>query len=176
MLWCPCALVPPLPVRPRMGGPREVKAYLRLDPLIDERKSDYTPAQLGAFVKVLALASRQKERGTFKSAKALAGALPSAYARHLAFLVEQGDLIERRDGSVYVDGYDEWQEGDLTVRDRMAKLRNRRRNNGVTGGVTQPSPAATRSSSSVDVDSIQGSPPLQGLESEPAVSGRVSPV
>jgi hypothetical protein len=35
--------------------------------------------------------------------------------------------------SIYIDGWQEWQEGDLTVRDRMAALRNRRRNGGVTG-------------------------------------------
>jgi hypothetical protein len=136
-----------------------MKAYLRIDPLIDERKSHYMPAQLGAFVKVLALSSRQGQRGRFRSIKALTGALPAAYGKHVAFLIEQGDLIEQPDGSLYFDGYDEWQEGDVTVGERMARLRNRKRNNGVTSDAAEPSPTATRSSVGVGVstDAERGS-------------------
>ena len=119
-----------------------MKAYLRIDPLVDERKSHYTPAQFGTFLKVLALASRQTHRGRFRSQAALVGALPAAYARQVAFLFSEGDLVCLPDGSVYLDGYDEWQEGDITVRERMARLRNRHRNGwrngGVTDGVAQP--------------------------------------
>ena len=111
-----------------------MKAYLRIDPLIDERKSHYSPAQLGAFVKVLALSSRQGQRGRFRSQAALVGALPAAYAKHVPFLIEQRDLVAQTDGTLYLDGWDEWQEGDVTVGERMARLRNRKRNNGVTGG------------------------------------------
>lgn len=114
-----------------------MKAYLRIDPLIDERKSDYTPAQFGAYIKVLALGSRQTYRGRFRSMRALSGALPSAYAKHVPFLIEQGDLVELPDGSLYLDGYDEWQEGDITVGERMARLRNRKRNHDRNGGVTR---------------------------------------
>jgi hypothetical protein len=113
---------------------RRVKAYLRIDPLIDERKSDYTPAQLGAYLKVLALGSRQTHRGRFRSMKALVGALPAAYGKHVAFLIEQRDLVTQTDGTLYLDGYDEWQEGDITVGERMARVRNKKRNNGVTEG------------------------------------------
>jgi hypothetical protein len=112
------------------------RAYHRVDPLMDERKSDYTPAQFGAFLKVQLVAGRQKRRGWFRSLVALRGTLPAAYARHVQFMVDEGDLEVHEDGSVYVDGWDQWQEGDLTVKDRMAALRNRRRNNGVSGGVT----------------------------------------
>lgn len=115
-----------------------MRAYLRIDPLIDERKGHYSPAQLGAFVKVLALTSRQTTRGRFRSTKALIGTLPAAYAKHVPFLVEQGDLIELLDGSLYFDGYDEWQEGDVTVGERMKRLRNRHRNGGVTSDAAQP--------------------------------------
>lgn len=121
-----------------------MKAYIRVDPLIDEHKSDYTPAQLGTFLKVLALASRGKYRGRFRSRRALVGLLPAAYVRQLPHLFAEGDLIEQPDGEVYVDGYDEWQEGDLTVRERMARLRNRQRNNdrnvNRNGTVTGPQP------------------------------------
>ena len=40
-----------------------MRAYHRIDPLMDERKSHYSPAQFGAFVKVQLLAGRQTHRG-----------------------------------------------------------------------------------------------------------------
>ena len=111
-----------------------MRAYHRVDPLMDERKSHYTPAQLGAYLKVQLLAGRQSHRGRFRSQAALVGALPAAYAKHVAFLIEQRDLVAQQDGSLYLDGWDEWQEGDVTVKERMARLRNRHRNGAVTGG------------------------------------------
>ena len=112
------------------------RAYHRVDPLMDERKSHYSPAQFGAFLKVQLVAGRQKVRGRFRSIAHLRGAMPAPYLRYVDFLISEGDLDVCPDGSVYVDGWQEWQEGDLTVKDRMAALRNRRRNNGVTSGVT----------------------------------------
>jgi hypothetical protein len=138
-----------------------VRAYHRVDPLMDERKGHYTPAQFGAFLKVQLVAGRQTKRGHFRSVAALKALLPSSYVRHVDFLVAEGDLDVSRSGAVYVDGWDQWQEGDLTVRDRMAALRNRRRNASVTStvtpAVTEPSPTATRYSTGVSVGS-KGSP------------------
>lgn len=127
-----------------------MRAYHRVDPLMDERKSHYTPAQLGAFLKVQLMGGRQTHRGRFRSVEALRHALPEAYARVVPFLLEEGDLVVQPDGTVYIDGWDEWQEGDVTVGERMARLRNRKRNEQrnptvtppVTKSVTQPSPAA----------------------------------
>lgn len=104
---------------------------------MDERKSHYTPAQFGAFLKVQLVAGRQTTPGRFRSLKALSGSMPAAYAKLVPFLIDQGDLVELSDGSVYIDGWDEWQEGDITVRERMARLRNRRRNGGVTTCVSR---------------------------------------
>lgn len=122
-----------------------MRAYHRVDPLMDERKGHYSPAQFGAFLKIQLLAGRQTRRGWFRSVAALKGMLPGSYLKHLAFLIAEGDLIEQ-EGQLYVDGWEEWQEGDLTVGDRMARLRNRRRNatvtSTVTPAVTQPSPTA----------------------------------
>jgi len=129
---------------------------------MDERKSHYTPAQFGTFSKIQLVAGRQSRPGYFRSIAALRACLPAAYARHVDFLAAQGDLVER-DGMLYVDGWKEWQEGDLTVADRMKALRNRRRNASVTASVTpvvsEPSPPAIRSSnsSSVGVSSPNGS-------------------
>lgn len=128
-----------------------VRAYHRIDPLMDERKSHYTPAQLGAFVKIQLLAGRQTKRGRFRSVAALKGSVPSGYVRHVDFLVSEGDLDVLTDGTVYVDGWDEWQEGDVTVKDRMAKLRNRHRNPTVTGTVTEPSLTAIRNGVGIGV-------------------------
>ena len=150
----------PLVLREAQG--RGVKAYLRIDPLIDERKADYSPAQLGAFLKLLALAARQQDRGRFRSMKLLYGVMPTAFVRHVPFLLERGDLIEHPDGLVTVEGWDDWQEGDLTVRDRMARLRNRQRNSCRNGGVTEPSPTATRLGLGSGVSSSLGVPPLRG--------------
>jgi|SRR4051812_38359900 hypothetical protein len=97
---------------------------------MDERKGHYSPAQLGAYLKVQLLAGRQSRRGRFRSSAALRSMLPAAYARHVDFLISEGDLVECKDG-LYVDGWDEWQEGDVTVRERMARLRNRHRNGSV---------------------------------------------
>ena len=114
-----------------------MRAYHRVDPLMDERKSHYTPAQFGAYLKVQLVAGRQSHRGRFRSIEALRMALPAAYARHVPFLVEEGDVVVSRT-HVYVDGWDEWQEGDVTVGERMKRLRNRRRNGTVTGYADEP--------------------------------------
>jgi hypothetical protein len=115
-----------------------MRAYHRVDPLMDERKGHYTPAQFGTFLKVQLLAGRQTKRGSFRSLLALRRMLPAAYSTHVPFLVSEGDLVIRTDESVYVDGWQEWQEGDLTVAERMARLRNKRSNGGVSHGGSPP--------------------------------------
>jgi hypothetical protein len=70
---------------------------------MDERKGHYSPAQLGAYLKVQLLAGRQSRRGRFRSSAALRSMLPAAYARHVDFLISEGDLVECKDG-LYVDG------------------------------------------------------------------------
>jgi hypothetical protein len=136
-----------------------MRAYHRVDPLMDERKGHYTPAQLGAFLKVQLVAGRQTKRGTFRSVAAIKAMLPASYVRYVDFLVAEGDLDVMPDGTVYLDGWQEWQEGDLTVGERMARLRNRHRNatvtEGVTPTVTEPSPPAIRVGIGVSVSSLE---------------------
>jgi hypothetical protein len=120
---------------------------------MDERKSHYSPAQFGSFLKVQLVAGRQRTPGRFRSLAALKGAVPAPYLRFIDFLLVEGDLVVADDGSVYVDGWEEWQEGDLTVSERMARLRNRKRNSVVTGSVsndvTLPSPTANASANAL---------------------------
>lgn len=99
---------------------------------MDERKGHYTPAQFGAFLKIQLVAGRQSHRGRFRSIEALRAVLPAAYVRHVQFLIDEGDISVATGGAAYVDGWDEWQEGDITVKERMARLRNRKRNGSVT--------------------------------------------
>jgi hypothetical protein len=139
---------------------------MRADPEMFARKvvhKKYTPAQFATFVAVLCLAEEQPQRGRFRSERLLRLLLDDpidsvhlGWGKHVAFLIEQGDLVRLSDGSLYMDGWDEWQEGDLTVRDRVARLRARRKGDtvptvtgnangvtphvtvGVTDGVTVP--------------------------------------
>jgi hypothetical protein len=100
-----------------------------------------------AFVACLCHADQQSERGRFRNERLLKVLLEKR-ARWVPFLIAHGDLVVLPDGRLYVDGWDEWQEGDLTVPERMVRLRARKNvTNGVTpvvtadvtGGVTVPS-------------------------------------
>ena len=100
------------------------KAYLRIDPNIDAKH----PSP-GDMIALMCAANRQPKRGVFKTPKLAEHVLGrSLYKR----CVERGDLIQNGVG-VYVDGWEEWQEGDWTVGERMTRLRHRDRNN-VTDG------------------------------------------
>lgn len=93
------------------------KAYLRIDPNLDA-----THPAPGDMVSLLCAANRQPKRGLFKSAELAEKVLGRSLFRRS---LERGDLIQRGEG-LYVDGWDEWQEGDLTVGDRMRRLRQRK--------------------------------------------------
>lgn len=103
-----------------------MRAYLRLDPNASDRKSDYPDGAFRAFFETLCHAEQQPQRGRFRNRKLLA-VLLERRARWIDFLIEQGDLIETESGKLYVDGWDEWQEGDVTVSERMRRLRSRQR-------------------------------------------------
>ena len=91
----------------------------------------YPPEALGAFLGVLCLAETQIPRGRFANRKALEGHLEgngvgAAYADQVGFLLSQGDLVVQPDGSLYVEGWDELQEGNWQVAERMRRYRNRK--------------------------------------------------
>lgn len=104
---------------------RGTRAYIRLDPAFDERKESYPDGPYAAFIAVFCLAESQPDRGRFRSERFLR-ALLGKRGRHLAYLLSHGDLLLLPDGRLYVDGWDEWQEGDCTVQERLGRLRARR--------------------------------------------------
>lgn len=105
------------------------RAYLRLDPGFDEHKESYPDGPYAALVCVLCLAESQPQRGRFRSERFLR-ALMGKRARHLTYLLEHDDLVPLPDGRLYVDGWDEWQEGDWKVGERLERVRIRRERNG----------------------------------------------
>lgn len=99
------------------------KAYLRIDPNLDA-----THPAPGDMVALLCAANRQPRRGRFKTPELAERVLGrSLYRRCL----DRGDLV--MNGTwCYVDGWEEWQEGDVNVGERMRRLRERRRGKGVS--------------------------------------------
>jgi hypothetical protein len=100
------------------------KAYLRLDPLIDSH------ADWPAMVTLMLWANRQPRRGYFKSLDTVRKLLGR---KRLDACIARRDLAEQPDGSYHLLGWEEWNEGDLTVGERVRRLRARR-----SGGVTSP--------------------------------------
>lgn len=119
--------------------------YIRLDPAFDERKESYPDGPYAALIGALCLAESQPERGRFRSADYLRRLLGKR-GKHVAYLIDHGDVVTLSDGRVYIDGWDEWQEGDWKVAERVARIRQRshhaRPGNGACNGrVTVPDTA-----------------------------------
>ena len=95
------------------------RAYMRLDPAIIDRKGSYPDGAFRAYIECLCLAEQQPKRGTVRHSKLLRVLLDKR-ARWIGYLIDHGDLIGQPDGSLYVDGWDEWQEGDWKVKARAA--------------------------------------------------------
>lgn len=104
------------------------RAYLRLDPGFFERKriqQGYSAAQVSALIGVFCQAESQPERGRFRDERLLR-ALLGADGKELATLIAKGDIVRMPDGRLYPDGWDEWQEGDWKVGERVRRIRTRR--------------------------------------------------
>ncbi|HEX8865860.1 MAG TPA: hypothetical protein VF821_09415 [Lentzea sp.] len=106
-----------------------MRSYIRLDPRFAERKGSYSDGAYAALIDVFCYAEQQADRGRFKS-EAVLKAFLGRRARHIPYLIERGDLVEQPDGRLYVDGWDEWQEGDWQVAERMRRVRERKRGDG----------------------------------------------
>lgn len=111
-----------------------MRAYLRLDPNLRRQKRDYPDGAFRAFVELLCASEAQPTRGRFEST-ALLKALLGPRGRWIGYLIEHGDLAEDGEELVVV-GWTDWQEGDITVPERMARLRAKKA--GRTPPVTPP--------------------------------------
>jgi hypothetical protein len=143
------------------------RAYLRVDPAMFERKviqQEYPPLAYAAYSAILCLADSQPVRGRFRDER-LMRALLGPLARQAKVLVERGDVIPASEhhecgncptghgcaGQLYVDGWDEWQEGDWQVKERMSRVREKKRNgrkrNAGDGSESNPTVLAGRGGS-----------------------------
>src|SRR5688500_10843993 len=106
-----------------MGG-CGMRAYLRLDPHLADHKAAYPDGAFRAFIECLIFAEPQPKRGRFRNERLLRVLLEKR-GRWVPYLISHGDLMHSGTGDeLYVDGWDEWQEGDVTVPERMKRLRN----------------------------------------------------
>lgn len=137
-------------MKPKLTLPR---AYLRMSPNLDQHPDP------GGMVILICAANRQPQRGRFRDRETLARILGPARLRR--FLDRQDIVL--LGGWYYVEGWDEWQEGDLTVGERQARIRNRKRDL-VTAesrpdnapNVTQPLLSRAAPSEAVDVPTHVG--------------------
>lgn len=144
-----------------------MRAYFRIDPKMVENKlkAGYTPAQIGAYVMLLSQAEQQPHRGRFRSLVELKAAMdcmveeagPSAaMSKYVPFLLKQRDVVKLDGGPYYVDGWDEWQEGNWQVAERMRRVRERKHAHG------PDTPPITRADTGAGtpVDTARVTPPV----------------
>ena len=144
------------------------RAYIRLDPSLPERKEEYPDGAFRAFVECFCYAETQPRRGHFRNVRILRAYL-GRRARWIPYLVAHGDLAAVSDGSYYVEGWEEWQEGDVTVADRMKRIRAKR---AVTVRVTPPvTGPRLAESSSAGLSRAPGSNAGPGLKEKLAAEG-----
>lgn len=157
-----------------------VRAYLRLSPATFHDKvvvDGYPAPAFAAFLAVLCLAEEQPERGRFRSERLLRLLLDEpkdgvrlGWGKHIRYLIDHGDLVRLDDGSLLVVGWDEWQEGDVTVAERMKRLRERRANAGWRNA--KPDPVTPQVTPTVTVPVTPAvTPPTVTVPSSVGISG-----
>lgn len=140
----------------RDGLPR---AYLRIDPNIDQHPDPK------AMILAMCAAARQPERGRFREASVLQRAVGS---RSYRLMVERGDVVPSNPGpGVYLDGWDEWQEGDHTVAERMRRMRDKRKRKRVSGATPPASPARNDVTTDAVAKDSRGTPNGVGVGDSP---------
>lgn len=112
-----------------------VRAYIRKDPLTFHHKvveDGYPIGAYAAFEAMLCIGEGQPLRGRFASEKLLrllleepAVNVRTGLGRWVPYLIAHDDLRRLADGSLEIVGWDGWQEGDVTVKERMARLRKK---------------------------------------------------
>jgi hypothetical protein len=131
------------------------RAYVRLDPNLPEHKGDYPDGAGFAFVMCLCLAEEQPKRGRFKSERLLRVLLEKR-GRWVPYLIEHEDLIVQQDGSLYVDGWDEWQEGDWKVSERINRVKNRKTVRNPTNGTVKNATNGTVLARAAEAEAVSG--------------------
>lgn len=146
----------------RDGLPR---AYLRMDPNLDQHPDP------DGMMRLMCAAARQPIRGHFKFRSTIVDILGEPRVRAM---IRRDDIVKTADGGWYLDGWDEWQEGDLTVAERMRRMRARRtaQRNAVTKRPSRRRSGVT--TDAVSTDSLSGSTSREGVGEEippPPTSG-----
>ena len=141
------------------------REYIRYDPDWAEKleAKGYPDGAIVAFARALGAAEGQNPRGFFKNSTVLRGHL-GRHARWIRYLIGHGDLIEMPDGRIYFEGWEEWQEGDWKVRERVSRIRNRKKPAPESMGstvtpVTPPSDTLDTASTDTTVTSPTVTPP-----------------
>lgn len=138
------------------------RAYLRMLPNIDQH-----PDPL-AMVRAMCAAARQPQRGRFREAVVLERAVGRKAYR---MLVERGDVVPAIPGpGVYLEGWDELQEGDMTVAERMRRYRKRKRDAKVTRPTSPDRNGVT--TTALDIDNVGTSQAIGVDDSPPPRVGR----
>lgn len=138
------------------------KAYLRMSPNLDQH-----PDPL-AMVRAMCAANRQPKRGRFRDPIVLERTLGRKAYR---LLVERGDVVPSKDTpGIYLEGWDEWQEGDHTVAERMRRLRKRSRDATVTPPSSPQRNGVT--TTALDIDNVGTSQAKGSSDSPPPQAGR----
>ena len=126
--------MPPRYTIRQVVGTYRRKAFGTRNPDGTPRRPAYPPDAIVAFYGTLELAEEQPTRGHFESERLLRVLLEGPdgrgrrFARQVAFLVAQGDLVPAKGGGLDVEGWEILQEGDTTIADRVARFRSRKRN------------------------------------------------
>jgi hypothetical protein len=110
------------------------KAYLRMDPNLDQHPD------FEGMVMLICAANRLPRRGRWDTREQIDRIL--GHKRAEAFLKPRRpgktpDIVKLQDGTFYLEGWDHWQEGDWTVGERVARLREKRKS-AVTGPLHPP--------------------------------------
>lgn len=103
------------------------RSYVRTFTDQAERWAGLSDGEYRLLMELTLLAAEQHPAGRFRSVEVLRAFAPIRLRRHVTRLYALAHLVVLPTGEVYVDGWDEDQEGDWKVAERMARRRARRR-------------------------------------------------
>jgi hypothetical protein len=126
--------MPPRHTIRQVVGTYRRKAFGTRNPDGSDRRPPYPADAIVAFYGMLELAEEQPTRGVFESEALLRVLLEGPegkgrrFARHVPYLIEQGDLTPGERGQLVVEGWQVLQEGSAeSIHDRMGRFNGRER-------------------------------------------------